>query len=195
MRAGRALAPLLLAAGCAAWHAVVIPVASRSRAAAAATRIALSASAADDGDAPGEEELPPAYKCTDAKITRSLGEASGEPLNDRFLMAQRALSGEFSPSDDDRDTEHGTGLIEGLMDFPAEHTFRVVAQQTGDKDVAAELSELSREACGLAPTALKTEVRSSKYVSIEMRILVGSAAMVQDLHARFKSHPLVKFCF
>jgi putative lipoic acid-binding regulatory protein len=136
-------------------------------------------------------------KITDAKITRSLGTTDGQKLSERFLFAQRALSGEFTPSDESADTETGTGLLDGLVNFPTELEFTVVAERADatEQELLRELSEIAVDAGGLMPTRVAAKPRGTRFTSVRMSILVGSPLTKRELHRAFAAHPAVKFTF
>jgi hypothetical protein len=89
-----------------------------------ASRVRAAVRASDDAAAAAEGEASddafdwdaldsPAYECGEAKVTQTLGEASGAKLSDRFSYARRALAGEFDPDPTtapaDADSETGAG--------------------------------------------------------------------------------------
>ncbi|KAG8460055.1 hypothetical protein KFE25_014200 [Diacronema lutheri] len=185
-------------------HAFSVPRPAACRRLSTARSTLVRGSAAQPDGAPGEDEAAfgldadgelPAYRCSEAKITQTLGEASGAKLSERFMYAQRALSGEFSPPDDAADTETGTGLIGGLVNFPAELEFTVVAECAAEQDLLADLAAIARRSSGLMPTCTTAKPRGARFTSVRMRILVGSPDTARDLHAAFLAHPAVRFTF
>lgn len=202
-----ALAAVLLAVEASGWAHPAAGAGRPARAAPARRSAPVRASSGGPESAPGDDELDgwlegsdddgelPAFKCSEAKVTKTLGEVSGAKLPDRFMYAQRALSGEFTPADEAADMEGGTGLLGGLLDFPAELEFTVVAERADEQQFLRELAELARQTAGLLPTATTARPRGSRFVNVKMKILVGSPDVSKRLHAAFLAHPAVRFTF
>ena len=72
-----------------------------------------------------EEALPPDVQCSDGRIVTELIAADKTPLPDRFMMAVRAIRGEFSPDDAAEDNERvEDSITSALLNFPAKVCLR-----------------------------------------------------------------------
>lgn len=67
-----------------------------------------TASGLDGADESSSDE--DAMEC-EARVVTELVDASGQPLPDRFVMAMRALQGEFTPQETDVDNERSQDLV------------------------------------------------------------------------------------
>jgi hypothetical protein len=87
-----------------------------------------------------DAELPADSMDCSARIVSELVDTSGgdgkEALPDRFLMAVRAIRGEFSPPEGVADTERQEdSLTEALVTFPATVQLRVVSRPLEEEEV------------------------------------------------------------
>merc|ERR1719409_152109 len=86
--------------------------------------------AADDGDEKiiNYEDLPELGAC-EPKKHKDPASKDGEALTDRFLMAARALRGEFDPEATDDDTEENSQLLGAIIEtYPAPFSFTAVGR-------------------------------------------------------------------
>ena len=78
--------------------------------------------AADDGDEKiiNYEDLPELGACEPKKHKDPVSKEGEAPLTDRFLMAARALRGEFDPEESNNDTEENSQLLGAIIEnYPA----------------------------------------------------------------------------
>ena len=80
------------------------------------------------------------------------------PLTDRFLMAARALRGEFDPEATDDDTEENSQLLGAIIEtYPAPFSFTAVGRSGGnDEGVRSLVDALTKVDVRVAVTALAT---------------------------------------
>ena len=101
--------------------------------------------AADDDDDEkiiNIEDLPELGACGEPKKHKDPASKDGEALTDRFLMAARALRGEFGPEATDDDTEENSQLLGAIIEtYPAPFSFTAVGRSDDDEDDEDESEE------------------------------------------------------
>uniref|UniRef100_A0A7S0Q8F0 Uncharacterized protein n=1 Tax=Coccolithus braarudii TaxID=221442 RepID=A0A7S0Q8F0_9EUKA len=136
-----------------------------------------------------------------ARVSASFSDAEdGKPLGERFDMQVRALQGEFSPTDVDKDHERGDNLLlEGLVGFPAEVALKVVTHPASSAEQEALLSKLNHacvEAVGVPPTRIQSTPRlGGKVASIGMSVLVSSPRSLTMLREHLRGLSGVRMVF
>ena len=184
-------APLTSRAGrCAASHACAAP-----------DRDAPDRDAPDgdapDGDAP--DETPGEVQCSGARIVTELGAAEGaDALSQRFSFKLKALKGDFSPEDEEHDTEEALGAItEGLIGFPSDVPLRVVAKPSSSGSQAV-VDQICAVCSGAGMAASGVEVRErlgGKMLSVSFVVRAASASALSELSERLRADPTVKMVF
>ena len=66
-------------------------------------------------------------ECEARVVTELKDTVNNASLPDRFMMAMRAMRGEFSPSSGDTERDDGQ-ILEAMVDFPADIDLKVVSQ-------------------------------------------------------------------
>lgn len=124
-----------------------------------------------------------------------------EALTDRFVMAARALRGEYDPEDASEDTEQNS-LLSALVDgYPASYTFTAVGKPaSSDADgIAALVDELVRTvsaACdGAFVDATVTPRLGGKFASVKLDTTVQSPEVVPEVLARLKADSRITMVF
>lgn len=93
--------------------------------------------------------------------------------------------------------EGGTGLLEGLVDFPVEHMFNVVVKLNGADEMGA-LDELSRTVSavtGSDPSSMDAKPRTKTFTSVSLCAVVASADQIREIHEAFMRSELVTFSY
>ena len=125
--------------------------------------------------------------------------ADKTPLPDRFLMAVRAIRGDFSPADGLTDTERAEDMITGaLTTFPATVRLRVVTRPLASASEADRLCEqlnllLSTLEGAGAPQVDVTDRGSRR--SIDLRLRVPNAASLALLRNAINEEACVQMVF
>ena len=157
--------------------------------------------AADAADAemppPSEDDL----SCT-ARVVTELIDANGEEgkgaLPDRFMMAVRAIRGEFSPGDDMPDTELvEDALLSALTTWPASVRLRIVSQPLEADEADAFVRDVERLGATVDAGAVTVgvKVRGSRR-SIDFTVdEVPDATNVAALRQALKSDARVQMVF
>jgi len=152
---------------------------------------------APDGDAP--DETPGEVQCSGARIVTELGAAEGaDALSQRFSFKLKALKGDFSPEDEERDTEEALGAItEGLIGFPSDVPLRVVAKPSSSGSQAV-VDQICAVCSGAGMAASGVEVRErlgGKMLSVSFVVRAASASALSELSERLRADPTVKMVF
>lgn len=126
----------------------------------------------------------------------SCGEAD---LTDRFLVAARALRGEYDPEDASDDTEANSNLLAALVEeYPAPYSFTAVGRvDAGGDDAAlvAALAALVRKECGGADVESATPRLGGKFVSVRLRATVESPDTIRRVFDALRADARVKMAF
>ena len=107
--------------------------------------------AADDGDETiiNYEDLPELGACEPKKHKDPVSKEGEAPLTDRFLMAARALRGEFDPEESNNDTEENSQLLGAIIEtYPAPlflHGRRAERRQRRGRAIARRRADQGRE--------------------------------------------------
>ena len=138
-------------------------------------------------------------ECT-GRIVTELVEAGNKPLPDRFMLAMRAIRGEFSPEEATIDTERAEDtLTSALLNFPATVELRVVTQPLPVEEESAQLvSELnmmleSLEGAGAPSVDVKERPGNRK--AINFSLSVPDASSLSMLREALKEDERVQFVF
>jgi len=125
---------------------------------------------------------------------------AGEDLTDRFLMAARALRGEFDPEDPDEDTDENSQLLHALVEeFPSLFSFTAVGK-SGDDETRQELVEklttvVSHECDGAFVRVQVTERLGGRFASVRLTTTVQNPDMIQSVLEELRSVDKVKMAF
>ena len=173
------------------------PLTSRAGRCAASHACAATDGDAPDGDAP--DETPGEVQCSGARIVTELGAAEGaDALSQRFSFKLKALKGDFSPEDEERDTEEALGAItEGLIGFPSDVPLRVVAKPSSSGSQAV-VDQICAVCSGAGMAASGVEVRErlgGKMLSVSFVVRAASASALSELSERLRADPTVKMVF
>ena len=170
------------------------------RAASAVRRIAVPRACAAD-EAPLDEaagEGDDNVSCSGRVVTELIDAETGA-LPDRFMMAVRAIRGEFSPSDEAADTENAEDAItSALINFPAKVRLKIVSTPLGTADEAkalgSDLSLLCKQLEGAGEPELCSVERGSRR-SYELIIDVPDAAALAVLRNALLEDERVQMVF
>ena len=157
-----------------------------------ASDVAGDAAELEDPSLPADD-----MECEARVVTELKDTVNNASLPDRFMMAMRAMRGEFSPSSGDTERDDGQ-ILEAMVDFPADIDLKVVSQSLP----AAEQQELVRQlgevvaALGPSAAAPKVTPRPGDRISIAVTLpKVPSAAALAELRAGMLADERVKFVF
>ena len=119
-------------------------------------------------------------ECEARVVTELKDTVNNASLPDRFMMAVRAIRGEFSPSDETADTENAEDAItSALINFPAKVRLKIVSTPLGTAGEAealgADLSLLCKQLEGAGEPELCSVERGSRR-SYELILDVPDAA-------------------
>ena len=178
------------------------PLTSRAGRCAASHACAAPDRDAPDGDAPdgdAPDETPGEVQCSGARIVTELGAAEGaDALSQRFSFKLKALKGDFSPEDEEHDTEEALGAItEGLIGFPSDVPLRVVAKPSSSGSQAV-VDQICAVCSGAGMAASGVEVRErlgGKMLSVSFVVRAASASALSELSERLRADPTVKMVF
>lgn len=126
-----------------------------------------------------------------------------DALSDRFLMAARALRGEFDPSDPTADTEDGEGLLSALVDaYPTPYSFTAVGKLDGDD---ASSQSLVDSLVSTIQSTIGADVGvyvesctprlNGRFASVKLTATVSSPEQVADVFAALKADARVSMTF
>ncbi len=158
--------------------------------------------AADDGDEKiiNYEDLPELGAC-EPKKHKDPASKDGEALTDRFLMAARALRGEFDPEATDDDTEENSQLLGAIIEtYPAPFSFTAVGRSGGDdegvRSLVDALTKVVSDSCdGAFVDVVATPRIGGKFASVRLTTDVQSPEMIQRVFAELRAVEAVKMAF
>ena len=159
--------------------------------------------AEDDEKIINIEDLPELGACGEPKKHKDPASKDGEALTDRFLMAARALRGEFDPSDPTADTEDGEGLLSALVDaYPTPYSFTAVGKLDGDD---ASSQSLVDSLVSTIQSTIGADVGvyvesctprlNGRFASVKLTATVSSPEQVADVFAALKADARVSMTF
>ena len=158
--------------------------------------------AADDGDEKiiNYEDLPELGAC-EPKKHKDPASKDGEALTDRFLMAARALRGEFDPEATDDDTEENSQLLGAIIEnYPAPFSFTAVGRSGGNdegvRSLVDALTKVVSDSCdGAFVDVVATPRIGGKFASVRLTTDVQSPEMIQRVFAELRAVEAVKMAF
>ena len=159
--------------------------------------------AADDGDEKiiNIEDLPELGACGEPKKHKDPASKDGEALTDRFLMAARALRGEFDPEATDDDTEENSQLLGAIIEtYPAPFSFTAVGRSGGNdegvRSLVDALTKVVSDSCdGAFVDVVATPRIGGKFASVRLTTDVQSPEMIQRVFAELRAVEAVKMAF
>ena len=158
--------------------------------------------AADDGDEKiiNYEDLPELGAC-EPKKHKDPASKDGEALTDRFLMAARALRGEFDPEESNNDTEENSQLLGAIIEtYPAPFSFTAVGRSGGNdegvRSLVDALTKVVSDSCdGAFVDVVATPRIGGKFASVRLTTDVQSPEMIQRVFAELRAVEAVKMAF
>ena len=159
--------------------------------------------AADDGDEKiiNYEDLPELGACEPKKHKDPASKEGEAPLTDRFLMAARALRGEFDPEESNDDTEENSQLLGAIIEtYPAPFSFTAVGRSGGDdegvRSLVDALTKVVSDSCdGAFVDVVATPRIGGKFASVRLTTDVQSPEMIQRVFAELRAVEAVKMAF
>ena len=160
--------------------------------------------AADDDDDEkiiNIEDLPELGACGEPKKHKDPASKDGEALTDRFLMAARALRGEFDPEATDDDTEENSQLLGAIIEnYPAPFSFTAVGRSGGNDEgvrlLVDALTKVVSDSCdGAFVDVVATPRIGGKFASVRLTTDVQSPEMIQRVFAELRAVEAVKMAF
>ena len=159
--------------------------------------------AADDGDEKiiNYEDLPELGACEPKKHKDPVSKEGEAPLTDRFLMAARALRGEFDPEESNNDTEENSQLLGAIIEnYPAPFSFTAVGRSGGDDEgvrlLVDALTKVVSDSCdGAFVDVVATPRIGGKFASVRLTTDVQSPEMIQRVFAELRAVEAVKMAF
>ena len=159
--------------------------------------------AADDGDEKiiNYEDLPELGACEPKKHKDPVSKEGEAPLTDRFLMAARALRGEFDPDESNNDTEENSQLLGAIIEnYPAPFSFTAVGRSGGDdegvRSLVDALTKVVSDSCdGAFVDVVATPRIGGKFASVRLTTDVQSPEMIQRVFAELRAVEAVKMAF
>ena len=136
-------------------------------------------------------------ECEARVVTELKDTVNNASLPDRFMMAMRAMRGEFSPSSGDTERDDGQ-ILEAMVDFPADIDLKVVSQSLPAAEQQELVRQLGEVVAALGPSAAEPKVtpRPGDRISIAVTLpKVPSAAALAELRAGMLADERVKFVF
>lgn len=159
--------------------------------------VACDGAACEEEDSADDDNM----ECT-TRIVTELRESNNSTLPDRFLMAMRAIRGEFSPAEGSEDNEYvEDALTAALLKFPAKVSVRVISYkiETDDEaaclaeEIGALVSEVHTSIDGSAP-AIGVATRGERR-SYDLALTVPSADSLAALRGALKEDVRVQMVF
>ena len=147
------------------------------------------------------EDLPELGACGEPKKHKDPASKDGEALTDRFLMAARALRGEFDPEATDDDTEENSQLLGAIIEnYPAPFSFTAVGRSGGDDEgvrlLVDALTKVVSDSCdGAFVDVVATPRIGGKFASVRLTTDVQSPEMIQRVFAELRAVEAVKMAF
>ena len=159
--------------------------------------------AADDGDEKiiNYEDLPELGACEPKKHKDPVSKEGEAPLTDRFLMAARALRGEFDPEESNNDTEENSQLLGAIIEnYPAPFSFTAVGRSGGNdegvRSLVDALTKVVSDTCdGAFVDVVATPRIGGKFASVRLTTDVQSPEMIQRVFAELRAVEAVKMAF
>ena len=159
--------------------------------------------AADDGDEKiiNYEDLPELGACEPKKHKDPVSKEGEAPLTDRFLMAARALRGEFDPEESNNDTEENSQLLGAIIEnYPAPFSFPAVGRSGGNdegvRSLVDALTKVVSDSCdGAFVDVVATPRIGGKFASVRLTTDVQSPEMIQRVFAELRAVEAVKMAF
>ena len=159
--------------------------------------------AADDGDETiiNYEDLPELGACEPKKHKDPVSKEGEAPLTDRFLMAARALRGEFDPDESNNDTEENSQLLGAIIEnYPAPFSFTAVGRSGGNdegvRSLVDALTKVVSDSCdGAFVDVVATPRIGGKFASVRLTTDVQSPEMIQRVFAELRAVEAVKMAF
>ena len=156
--------------------------------------------AEDDETIINYEDLPELGAC-EPKKHKDPASKDGEALTDRFLMAARALRGEFDPEATDDDTEENSQLLGAIIEnYPAPFSFTAVGRSGGNdegvRSLVDALTKVVSDSCdGAFVDVVATPRIGGKFASVRLTTDVQSPEMIQRVFAELRAVEAVKMAF
>ena len=148
------------------------------------------------------EDLPELGACGEPKKHKDPVSKEGEaPLTDRFLMAARALRGEFDPEETNDDTEENSQLLGAIIEtYPAPFSFTAVGRSGGNDEgvrlLVDALTKVVSDSCdGAFVDVVATPRIGGKFASVRLTTDVQSPEMIQRVFAELRAVEAVKMAF
>ena len=159
--------------------------------------------AVDDGDEKiiNIEDLPELGACGEKKHKDPVSKEGEAPLTDRFLMAARALRGEFDPEETNDDTEENSQLLGAIIEnYPAPFSFTAVGRSGGNDEgvrlLVDALTKVVSDSCdGAFVDVVATPRIGGKFASVRLTTDVQSPEMIQRVFAELRAVEAVKMAF
>ena len=143
--------------------------------------------------------LPEDMQCT-ARVVTNLVDATTEcgkgALPDRFMMAMRAIRGEFSKLEPEADTERAQdSLLTALVNFPAAVTLRIVSRPLDETSAIQLVSDVTLIGQSSGGAEVDVKLRGERR-SIDLRLAaVPDAATLGVLREALKADDRVQMVF
>ena len=147
------------------------------------------------------EDLPELGACGEPKKHKDPASKDGEALTDRFLLAARALRGEFDPEATDDDTEENSQLLGAIIEnYPAPFSFTAVGRSGGNdegvRSLVDALTKVVSDSCdGAFVDVVATPRIGGKFASVRLTTDVQSPEMIQRVFAELRAVEAVKMAF
>ena len=157
--------------------------------------------AEDDETIINYEDLPELGACEPKKHKDPVSKEGEAPLTDRFLMAARALRGEFDPDESNNDTEENSQLLGAIIEnYPAPFSFTAVGQSGGNdegvRSLVDALTKVVSDSCdGAFVDVVATPRIGGKFASVRLTTDVQSPEMIQRVFAELRAVEAVKMAF
>jgi putative lipoic acid-binding regulatory protein len=153
----------------------------------------------DDETIINYEDLPELGVGGEAKKHLDPVSKNGEVLTDRFLMAGRALRGEFDPEETD-DTEANSQLLAAIIEnYPAPFSFTAVGRSGSDEGTRLLVDALTKTVSGACDGAFVDVVATprigGKFASVRLTTDVQSPEMIQLVFVELRAVEAVKMAF
>ena len=157
--------------------------------------------AEDDETIINYEDLPELGACEPKKHKDPVSKEGEAPLTDRFLMAARALRGEFDPDESNNDTEENSQLLGAIIEtYPAPFSFTAVGRSGGNdegvRSLVDALTKVVSDSCdGAFVDVVATPRIGGKFASVRLTTDVQSPEMIQRVFAELRAVEAVKMAF
>jgi len=157
--------------------------------------------AEDDETIINYEDLPELGACEPKKHKDPVSKEGEAPLTDRFLMAARALRGEFDPEESNNDTEENSQLLGAIIEnYPAPFSFTAVGRSGGNdegvRSLVDALTKVVSDSCdGAFVDVVATPRIGGKFASVRLTTDVQSPEMIQRVFAELRAVEAVKMAF